>query len=270
MKKLTQWLALLLAAMLITSSMVACLTVELPEEETGGEQGESADSTTDPSGDPAASGDQTDDPVDATTTPAPTTTTAPITTTAPTTTTAPVTTEPPVDLPTPSSPYENLRPSELYTALTTAEDIGIAVAGDGATAVYKKDGDKLSLYFGFEDSDGITLYADLGKGTVYTQQEDGSWIETPMGENAYTWASLLLQMSLTADTYIFVDSNYEGGVSADGVRTIKESVLAGSDLVSAVLESVGATYILTETYADGSAIKSVISFEPMTVEFPAT
>lgn len=209
-----------------------------------------------------------------TTTNTPPATDAPVVTDAPATNAPPVTdaptaTLPPVEQPTtPASPYSNMKPSGIYTALANAEDVGIAVIAEGTFVVYEKDGDKLSVYTGTNETDGETVYIDMANNNSYVEV-DGEWYQSPPA-TTITWESLLQTMQLSANTYAFVDGNYNAFSASDSQLTIKSSVLTGSDVTASGLERNGLNYYLTETYADGTVMVTVFSFEEMTVEFPAT
>lgn len=274
MKKMTKWLALLVAGLLMSASLVACggaegWTPEGDEDEAQVEKDDKdSDNKNDDSGDDKDEDnkDETPDETDTPATDAPETT--PPATDAPETT-PPVTDEPVVDQPiTGEGEYENMAPSELYTALTEADQVAIGTSVEGVYFAIGKSGDVVSIFQGTSETEGTLLYADYGEKMLYAQV-NGEWNKAPMGDDFYgSWGELLELMQLTPDLHIFVNDNFNAFTDADATLSIKDSVLAGSDFSSITIKRDGLRYMLSETYSDGETIETVFSFADTGIELP--
>lgn len=299
MKNMTKWLALLLAGLLMSASLVACGGDEgwTPDGDEDEAQVDKDDKDNDDSGDDDSKDDKDEgskddeEEGDGETTKAPATDTpettppatdAPVTTppatdapeTTPPATDAPETTPPVTDAPVVDQPittegeYENMAPSELYTALTEADQVAIGTSVEGVYFAIGKSGDIVSIFQGISETDGTLIYADYGEKMLYAQV-NGEWNKAPMGDDFYdSWQALLELMQLTPDLHIFIDDNFNAFTDADATLSIKDSVLAGSDFSSITIERDGLRYILSETYSDGETIQTVFSFADTGIELP--
>lgn len=156
--------------------------------------------------------------------------------------------------------YAGLAPSQLYDAITNAEDISITVLGGSSDVYYIKDGDYLYI-----QADGTSAYIDFSTGLGYAQQGN-QWV---CDNSAYTnWQETLNAMQISSSSYIFIDDYYDSISASDSELTIRSSLLVGSELSYSALLREGNTYTLVETYNNGTTLYTSFCFDPTTVELP--
>lgn len=260
MKHLKKYLALLLAGLLVASTLAAC---DGSDSSDGDDDDDEAVTTTADKQETTTAGTETDDPNTTTEAPATTTTEAPGTTSkAPETSGTPVT--------------EMLSPSALFAKLKSESKSTVTIVSETdlmtVTTTTRRSGDAVREY---SDYDGFTSdsYYDLGENLYYFYDSDEELWYVSEGDGE-TWEDLVDYMGFESSLDDDCFEEKDGGwvITDEALQDMKEEEEMDGELtVTYTLEDGVYTYTMAvegdSLFGDMTA-SFAISFDDVVVELP--